>query len=568
MVRDKYRIDAFIASGTMANVYAATHRNGSRVALKILHKDLARDQKFGERFRREGYFGNAVVHPGIVRAIDDDMTDDGCAFLVFELLEGETLEQKRERLGGKLGLSEALSTGDAVLDILAAAHDHQILHRDLKPDNVFLTRKGDVRLLDFGTARFNDGKSTSDMTGTGIVLGTPAFMAPEQAQGKREEVDARSDIWAVGALLFVCLTGQGVHSGGDAKTKLISVARTPARSLRDVAPEIPRVVASVIDRALAFDKAERWADAKSMRESLGWARRSLTGSDPGSSEPETRRQQPINDAEEPTTLGRAREAASFGEQPPSSRRPMPTPPSPFDDESTEKRTQIAPRVFAGLLGKEPQIKRGPTALSEGRRHERAARHAARDAAVDAAERRTDLLAPIGPSKGSGAAENEPLHRLRCSRSTPPEMPEASAPVTSRLPEPAEPLRAPIRRHGRRCRRRLFAAGSRPPLLPRRARAAGPRASDERLRSRRSRRSSTRERARSRIVGETPLATAPMPRAPVAVRDAGRVERMAPIVRRPTTAPTPASQLWPDGVRAGAVPPLGPTRSAAATRCGR
>src|SRR5262249_40630269 len=108
MVRDKYRIDAFIATGSMANVYAATHRNGSRVGLKPAHGGLARAPAMAERFRREGYFANAIGHPGVVRAIDDDVSEDGCAFIVMELLEGENLEERRERLGGRIAITEAL----------------------------------------------------------------------------------------------------------------------------------------------------------------------------------------------------------------------------------------------------------------------------------------------------------------------------------------------------------------------------------------------------------------------------------------------------------------------------
>jgi serine/threonine-protein kinase len=276
-IRGKYRIDAFLAAGTMANVYAATHRNGSKVALKILHRELASDPALRERFKREGYFANSIGHEGVIRAIDDDVTEDGCAYLVMELLEGETLEERRRRLGGKVPLRQALDVVDLVLGVLAAAHAKDVLHRDVKPDNVFITRTGAVKVLDFGVARFNDGKSSSDMTGTGMVLGTPAFMPPEQALGRRHEVDARSDLWGVGATLFVALTGQPVHAGGDAKQKLIATARTPARPIRDVAPEVPRAVASVVDRALAFHRDDRWESALAMREALRWARRAIDG---------------------------------------------------------------------------------------------------------------------------------------------------------------------------------------------------------------------------------------------------------------------------------------------------
>lgn len=442
MVRGKYRIDAFIASGSMSNVYAATHRNGSRVALKIMHKDLARDTQVAERFRREGYFGNSVVHEGIVRAIDDDMTDDGCPFLVFDLLEGETLEQKRSRMGGRLPLREVLDIGDAVLDILQAAHDHQILHRDLKPDNVYLTRKGEVKLFDFGAARFNDGKSTSDMTAVGVVIGTVAFMAPEQAAGKRNEVDARSDVWGVGAMLFACLTGQGVHLGGDLKTKAIAVARTKARSLRDVAPEIPRVVAAVIDRALALDKAERYADAKSMREALGWARRSLTGEDvesPALSEdPATKRHRPITDDDDgPTIAGnplRPETESVTDEVTDPSRDPI------AEEETTEKRARVGPRAQQ-LLNRMPEIKRGFNAPSEG--------VVTSAPPVTLREKQPPSMPPSeGPTFSLRA---DPVFSLRAERDSKeketqdalqhlkpindPDKPTQAAPVTERLPRP-------------------------------------------------------------------------------------------------------------------------------------
>ena len=274
-IRGKYRVDAFLATGTMANVYAATHRNGARVALKILHKQLAEDPSLCDRFKREGYFANSIGHPGIVRAIDDDLTEDGCPFLVMELLEGETLEERRRRKGGRLPCSWLLPIADSLLEILSAAHAREVVHRDMKPDNVFVTKDGDVKVLDFGVARWNDAKSSSDMTAVGMVLGTPAYMPPEQALGRREEVDAQSDIWAVGATLFVVLSGESVHVGGDAKAKLIATARTAARPLREAAPDVPRSVAAVIDRALAFHKSERWPDAEAMREALRWARMSL-----------------------------------------------------------------------------------------------------------------------------------------------------------------------------------------------------------------------------------------------------------------------------------------------------
>jgi eukaryotic-like serine/threonine-protein kinase len=274
-IRGKYRIEAFLNTGSMASVYAARHRNGSRVALKVLHPQLSRDPSLCERFRREGYYANAVEHSGVVHAIDDDFTEDGCAFLVLELLDGETLEQKRKRAGGKLDVLDVLDYADRLLDVLSATHARGIIHRDLKPENIFVTSGGVLKVLDFGVARMDDGKKSSEMTGTGMVLGTPAFMPPEQALGHRDQVDARSDVWAVGATLFNLISGEAVHTGDDAKAKLIATARKPARSLSTVAPDAPRPVVSAIDRALAYDRADRWEDVNAMREALRWARMAL-----------------------------------------------------------------------------------------------------------------------------------------------------------------------------------------------------------------------------------------------------------------------------------------------------
>ena len=354
-IRGKYRVDAFLATGTMANVYAATHRNGSRVALKILHKELAGDKARNERFKREGYFANAINHAGVAKAIDDDVTEDGCAYLVMELLEGETLEQRRKAMGGRISVAELLPIADTVLDILASAHEKDVVHRDLKPDNVFITKTGEVKVLDFGVARWNDGLESSDMTGVGMVLGTPAFMPPEQALGRRAEVDAKSDLWALGATLFVCLSGESVHEGGDAKAKLIATARTPARPLLDAAPDLPRVVASVIDRALMFDRNARWPDAKSMREALRWVRRSeasLTG-------------ERSMTATIPDPPGHER-GHERGHEPP----PVPTRRQPQDDEPTIARAAPEDAMMSSLRNdpvfslrrEKPDLDDGPETL--------------------------------------------------------------------------------------------------------------------------------------------------------------------------------------------------------------
>jgi serine/threonine-protein kinase len=266
VLRQKWRLDALLGLGGMAAVYAATHRNGSRGAVKVLHPELAVDRDIRQRFLREGYVANQVDHPGVVRVLDDD-EDEGTVFLVMELLEGETLEGRRERKGGALPADEVLSVADQLLDALAAAHAKGIIHRDIKPENVFLTREGHVKVLDFGIARIRQTSHTA-ATKTGATMGTPAFMSPEHARGRWDEVDARSDVFAIGATLFTLASGRYVHDGGTVNEVLLSAMTQPAPLLLSVAPHAGSALAAVVDRALAFDKADRWPDAIAMQQAV------------------------------------------------------------------------------------------------------------------------------------------------------------------------------------------------------------------------------------------------------------------------------------------------------------
>jgi serine/threonine-protein kinase len=271
MIGGKWKIDERIGSGGMATVYAATHRNGMRAALKMLHAPLSRDASTRARFLREGYVANSVGHDGVVAVLDDGVTDDGAAFLVLELLEGETIDARRHELGGKIPVDEALDIGLQVLDALAAAHAQGIVHRDVKPENVFLTVTGKVKILDFGLAHMRDAQG--EATKTGVTIGTPEFMPPEQAQGRRDRVDPRSDVWMVGATLYTIISGAFVHE--DAETiheALIASATRRPRPVRELAPFLPPAVAEVIDRALELEMDDRWESADHMRAALVEAR--------------------------------------------------------------------------------------------------------------------------------------------------------------------------------------------------------------------------------------------------------------------------------------------------------
>jgi serine/threonine protein kinase len=262
---NKWRIDRLIDVGGMAAVYQATHRNGKKVAIKLLHPFIATHADVRARFLREGYVANQVDHPGAVSILDDDFTPEGAPFLVMELLDGESLDGWMARVGEILPVADVLAVADQVLDVLAAFHARNVIHRDIKPGNLFITREGVVKVLDFGLARVRDPLISGSPTATGIVLGTAAYMPPEQAQGKSDQIDARSDLFAVGAVMFRALTGRAVHEGRTPTDRLFQAMKDRAPSLSVVAPHMPMWVVGVVDKALAFDKNDRFASAADMR---------------------------------------------------------------------------------------------------------------------------------------------------------------------------------------------------------------------------------------------------------------------------------------------------------------
>ncbi|GMV13750.1 MAG: serine/threonine protein kinase [Polyangiaceae bacterium] len=264
VLRQRYTLDGLLDVGGMAAVYVGTHRNGRRVAIKILHGKFAASSDICQRFLREGYVANAVEHPGAVAVLDDDKAEDGAPFLVMELLKGVTLQERIEEVGA-LPPEEALYVVDQVLDVLAAAHEKGIVHRDIKPANVFLTRDGPIKVLDFGLARMRRESFSVDPTRDGLVLGTPSFIAPEQARGQNDLVDWRTDIWSVGAIAYTSLTGRYVHEESTSVKRLVAAATKPAPSIAAALPDLARHVVGLVDTALAFDKEQRFQTARLMQ---------------------------------------------------------------------------------------------------------------------------------------------------------------------------------------------------------------------------------------------------------------------------------------------------------------
>ena len=264
VLRGKWRIDALIGVGGMAAVYEATHRIGRRCAIKILHPEVAVSKELRARFEQEALAVNKLGHPAAVNVLDIDTSEDGSPFLVMELLEGESLGKRAQRSDG-MEERELLRIASTVLEVLDVAHGFGIIHRDIKPDNLFLTSSGGVKVLDFGIARMKQGGSNV-RTRVGTMLGTIPYMSPEQITGG--QVDGRADVFAVGATMFRILTKRHVHEGSTESELLIKMASQPAPALRTVAPSVSPEVCAIVDRALSFDLSRRYPTARAMREDI------------------------------------------------------------------------------------------------------------------------------------------------------------------------------------------------------------------------------------------------------------------------------------------------------------
>lgn len=270
-LQDRWCLEELIGVGGMAAVYRASHKNGRSAAIKILHIELSQISEIKERFLDEGYASNQVKHPGTVQILDDGVGPDGAIYLVMELLDGETLEERLSRCGDSLPVLDVLALVDPLLEVVVAAHKCGIVHRDIKPENIFLTRTGTVKLLDFGIARMPDSRRSS-RTQSGATLGTPAYMSPEQARGRWEQLDARSDLFSVGATMFTLLTGQAIHQGETLNELLLAAMTVQVPSVAKVAPHLSREIVNLVDRALQLDPNQRFQTAEEMLQAVQAAR--------------------------------------------------------------------------------------------------------------------------------------------------------------------------------------------------------------------------------------------------------------------------------------------------------
>jgi serine/threonine protein kinase len=268
VVNGKYRLVRVLGDGGMGSVYEAHHvALGTRVAIKVLHPELARRTGLVERFLQEARVAAQIRSPHIVQVTDVDRTPEGYAYIVMELLEGEPLSSVLDRQH-RLAVPIACAYVTQILQALEAAHALGVIHRDLKPENVFVTFVGGkptLKLIDFGIAKARPvDAQQKKLTVAGVVMGTAEYMAPEQARSA-DKVDARADIYAVGVMLYEMIAGARPVNGDDARVIALRVERGDVIPLLQVAPETPPEIAGLVHRAMAARPELRFPSATEMR---------------------------------------------------------------------------------------------------------------------------------------------------------------------------------------------------------------------------------------------------------------------------------------------------------------
>ena len=267
IVAGKYRVDRQLGAGGMGAVYVATNMVlEKQVALKVMGAEFQQHADWVQRFFREGVAASKVRHPGVVQVFDAG-DHDGAPWMAMELLEGESLGERLQRVG-RLGPEETARVMTGVLGALDAVHSVGVVHRDLKPDNIFLERTAEgerTKVLDFGIAK--EAEAIHGLTATGTIVGTAHYIAPEQARDSKT-VDPRTDLYAMGVILFECLSGQMPYEADTVPELIAKMYSEPPRELGRLAPHVPAPLARVVHACLARDPSHRPQSARALSEAL------------------------------------------------------------------------------------------------------------------------------------------------------------------------------------------------------------------------------------------------------------------------------------------------------------
>ena len=268
-----YKVMKPLGKGGMGAVYLGEHPViGSKVAIKFLHPQYATDEKIVDRFFNEARAVNVIGHDNILKILDLNVTEDRRHYFIMEFLNGRAL-QSLLRHNVAMPLSEAGPILLQICEALQAAHDHGIIHRDLKPDNVYLIthkgRKNFVKVVDFGIAKLTDDQGVSTgKTQTGMVMGTPAYMSPEQGGGKTSEIDARSDIYSLGVMMFQMATGRLPFPGSSFGEVLVGHLQQAPPVPRELVPEIPEQYEAVILKCLEKQQGDRFQSMRELHDTI------------------------------------------------------------------------------------------------------------------------------------------------------------------------------------------------------------------------------------------------------------------------------------------------------------
>ena len=273
VIADTWAIEALIGQGGMGSVFLASHTRlpGKRVAIKLLHAEFAEGEEILKRFRREAEIASKLGHPNIVAVHDFNVTSDGTPYLVLEYLQGESLAHRMHTR--RLSLDEVITIIRQVGAALSAAHREGIVHRDLKPQNIFLTAtlsNGEnvevAKVLDFGISKIRGSQTVK--TQESMLLGTPQYMAPEQAKGEQSAIDERTDVFALGSIVYEMLSGEPAFSGASIPEVVFKVVYESPVPLAKRVPDVPPSAIAAVETAMAKKPEDRFATVSAFVEAL------------------------------------------------------------------------------------------------------------------------------------------------------------------------------------------------------------------------------------------------------------------------------------------------------------